>query len=198
MTETYNQEIVGLLQKELTNYRTNQLTTILTLLSEGNTVPFIARYRKEMTGSLDEVQIRQIEERYHYLLNLEKRKKEVLRLIEEQGKLTNELKLEIQQTTKMQQIEDLYRPYKQKRRTKATIAKEKGLEPLADWLLALKENADVLVEAELYINEKNEVTSAEEALQGAHEILAERISDEPKFRKWIRDLLGNMANMLVR
>lgn len=187
MTETYNQEIVGLLQKELTNYRTNQLTTILTLLSEGNTVPFIARYRKEMTGSLDEVQIRQIEERYRYLLNLEKRKKEVLRLIEEQGKLTNELKLEIQQTTKMQQIEDLYRPYKQKRRTKATIAKEKGLEPLADWLLALKENADVLVEAELYINEKNEVTSAEEALQGAHEILAERISDEPKFRKWIRD-----------
>ncbi|MTD41735.1 S1 RNA-binding domain-containing protein [Erwinia sp. CPCC 100877] len=187
MAEAYNQEVVTLLQKELTGYRPKQITTVLTLLNEGNTVPFIARYRKEMTNSLDEVQIREIEERYNYLSNLEKRKEEVLRLIEEQGKLTAELAKSIQQATKMQQVEDLYRPYKQKRRTKATIAKEKGLEPLADWLLSFPAKADVTAEAEKYVNAEKEVASAAEALQGAHEILAERISDEPKFRAWIRD-----------
>ncbi|WP_348920208.1 Tex family protein [Enterococcus rotai] len=187
MAETYNQEVVALLQKELTEYRPNQLTTVLTLLSEGNTVPFIARYRKEMTGSLDEVQIREIEERYTYLGNLEKRKEEVLRLIEEQGKLTEELAKSIQKATKMQQVEDLYRPYKQKRRTKATIAKEKGLEPLADWLLSFPVQADVTAEAEQYVDAEKEVDSAETALLGAHEIIAERVSDEPKFRTWIRD-----------
>ncbi len=187
MAETYNQEVVALLQKELTEYRPNQLTTVLTLLSEGNTVPFIARYRKEMTGSLDEVQIREIEERYIYLGNLEKRKEEVLRLIEEQGKLTEELAKSIQKATKMQQVEDLYRPYKQKRRTKATIAKEKGLEPLADWLLSFPVQADVTAEAEQYVDAEKEVDSAETALLGAHEIIAERVSDEPKFRTWIRD-----------
>ncbi|MEI5992004.1 S1 RNA-binding protein [Enterococcus termitis] len=187
MAETYNQEVVDLLQKELTEYRPKQLTTVLTLLSEGNTVPFIARYRKEMTGSLDEVQIREIEERYTYLGNLEKRKEEVLRLIEEQGKLTDELAKSIQKATKMQQVEDLYRPYKQKRRTKATIAKEKGLEPLADWLLSFPMQADVTAEAEKYVDAEKEVESAEAALLGAHEIIAERVSDEPKFRTWIRD-----------
>lgn len=189
MAETYNQEIVTLLQKELTNYRPNQMTTVLTLLKEGNTVPFIARYRKEMTGSLDEVQIREIEERYNYLENLEKRKEEVLRLIEEQGKLTPELAKDIHQAVKMQQVEDLYRPYKQKRRTKATIAKEKGLEPLADWLLSFPAQANALEQAAAYMNAEKEVNSAEEALQGAHEILAERVSDEPRFRAWIRDYI---------
>lgn len=187
MAEAYNQEVVDLLQKELTEYRPKQLTTVLTLLSEGNTVPFIARYRKEMTGSLDEVQIREIEERYTYLGNLEKRKEEVLRLIEEQGKLTEELSKSIQKATKMQQVEDLYRPYKQKRRTKATIAKEKGLEPLADWLMSFPVQANVTTEAENYIDTEKEVDSAETALLGAHEIIAERVSDEPKFRTWIRD-----------
>ena len=104
MAEAYNEEVVALLQKELTTYRSKQITTVLTLLNEGNTVPFIARYRKEMTGSLDEV--REIEERYHYLQNLKKRKEEVLRLIEEQGKLTKELKTDIQKAVKMQQVED--------------------------------------------------------------------------------------------
>ncbi|MGX7148602.1 Tex family protein [Enterococcus ureasiticus] len=187
MAEAYNQEVVDLLQKELTEYRPKQITTVLTLLSEGNTVPFIARYRKEMTNSLDEVQIREIEERYTYLGNLEKRKEEVLRLIEEQGKLTDELAKSIQKATKMQQVEDLYRPYKQKRRTKATIAKEKGLEPLADWLMSFPVQADVTAEAEKYIDAEKEVDSVEAALQGAHEIIAERVSDEPKFRSWIRD-----------
>ncbi|EOL45987.1 Tex family protein [Enterococcus caccae] len=191
MAEAYNQEVVDLLQKELTEYRPKQITTVLTLLSEGNTVPFIARYRKEMTGTLDEVQIREIEERYTYLGNLEKRKEEVLRLIEEQGKLTDELAKSIQKATKMQQVEDLYRPYKQKRRTKATIAKEKGLEPLADWLLSFPNQADVIAEAEKFVNTEKEVDSAEAAVLGAHEIIAERVSDEPKFRSWIRDFTFN-------
>ena len=190
MTENLNQTIIQLVQKELSDYRPKQLTTVLNLLNEGNTVPFIARYRKEMTGSLDEVQIREIEERYAYLENLEKRKNEVIRLIDEQGKLTPELETEITQSVKMQQVEDLYRPYKQKRRTKATIAKEKGLEPLALWLMQLTDG-EVQTEAEKYIAKEKEVSSAEEALQGAHEIIAEQVSDNAKFRTWIRSYTYN-------
>lgn len=184
-----NQEIVQLLNKELTGYRPQQTQIVLELLDEGNTVPFIARYRKERTGSLDEVQIREIEERYQYLEGLEKRKQEVLRLIEEQGKLTEELTLAIQSAVKMQKVEDLYRPYKQKRRTKATIAKENGLEPLAHYLLSFPVSGDVYAEASTYVNE--EVTSPEEALQGAHEIVAEQVSDHPDYRTWIRDYTKN-------
>ncbi len=184
-----NQEIVQLLNKELTGYRPQQTQIVLELLDEGNTVPFIARYRKERTGSLDEVQIREIEERYHYLEGLEKRKQEVLRLIEEQGKLTEELAQEIQAAIKMQKVEDLYRPYKQKRRTKATIAKENGLEALAEYLLSFPASGDVYAEAANYINE--EVPSADAALQGAHEIVAEQVSDHPDFRTWIRDYTKN-------
>ncbi len=190
MTENLNQTIIQLVQKELLDYRPKQLTTVLNLLNEGNTVPFIARYRKEMTGSLDEVQIREIEERYAYLENLEKRKNEVIRLIDEQGKLTPELETEITQSVKMQQVEDLYRPYKQKRRTKATIAKEKGLEPLALWLMQLTDG-EVQSEAEKYIDKEKEISSAEEALQGAHEIIAEQVSDNAKFRTWIRSYTYN-------
>lgn len=190
MTENLNQTIIQLVQKELSDYHPKQLTTVLNLLNEGNTVPFIARYRKEMTGSLDEVQIREIEERYAYLENLEKRKTEVIRLIDEQGKLTPELEAEITQAVKMQQVEDLYRPYKQKRRTKATIAKEKGLEPLALWLMQLTDG-EVQSEAEKYIDKEKEVSSAEEALQGAHEIIAEQVSDNAKFRTWIRSYTYN-------
>ncbi|HAP7117675.1 TPA: RNA-binding transcriptional accessory protein [Enterococcus faecium] len=190
MTENLNQTIIQLVQKELSDYRPKQLTTVLNLLNEGNTVPFIARYRKEMTGSLDEVQIREIEERYAYLENLEKRKTEVIRLIDEQGKLTPELEAEITQAVKMQQVEDLYRPYKQKRRTKATIAKEKGLEPLTKWLMQLTDG-EVQSEAEKYIDKEKEVSSAEEALHGAHEIIAEQVSDNAKFRTWIRSYTYN-------
>ena len=190
MTENLNQTIIQLVKKELSDYRPKQLTTVLNLLNEGNTVPFIARYRKEMTGSLDEVQIREIEERYAYLENLEKRKTEVIRLIDEQGKLTPELEAEITQAVKMQQVEDLYRPYKQKRRTKATIAKEKGLEPLAKWLMQLTDG-EVQSEAEKYIDKEKEVSSAEEALHGAHEIIAEQVSDNAKFRTWLRSYTYN-------
>lgn len=184
MAENLNQEIIQLLNKELTDYRGQQIKVALNLLAEGNTVPFIARYRKEMTGSLDEVQLREIEERYNYLENLEKRKQEVLRLIDEQGKLTEELAQKIQQAVKMQKVEDLYRPYKQKRRTKATIAKENGLEPLAKYFMSFPQTGDVYAKAGEFVNEA--VASAEAALQGAHEIVAEQISDNPDFRTWIR------------
>ena len=189
MAENLNQEIIQLLNKELTDYRPQQINVVLTLLTDGNTVPFIARYRKEMTGSLDEVQIREIEERYNYLENLEKRKQEVLRLIDEQGKLTDELAKKIQQAVKVQKVEDLYRPYKQKRRTKATIAKENGLEPLANYLVSFPQSGDVYAKAGEFINEN--IANAEEALQGAHEIVAEQISDNPDFRTWIRSYTKN-------
>lgn len=190
MTEKLNQTIVQLVQKELADYHSKQLVTVLNLLNEGNTVPFIARYRKEMTGSLDEVQIREIEERYAYLENLEKRKTEVIRLIDEQEKLTPELEKAITLAVKMQQVEDLYRPYKQKRRTKATIAKEKGLEPFAQWLLQFTQG-DIREEAKKYLSEEKEEQSVEEALQGAHEIIAEQVSDDAKFRTWIRSYTYN-------
>ncbi len=185
--EVINGFVLALLEKELASYRPKQIRTVLQLLGEGNTVPFIARYRKEMTGSLDEVQIREIEERYQYLKNLEKRKEEVLRLIDDQNKLTESLTLAIKKASKMQQVEDLYRPYKQKKRTKATIAKEKGLVPFTEWLLTFPLVGDVEAEAANYVDEAKEVHSTSEVFQGAHEILAESISDEPKYRSWIRD-----------
>jgi uncharacterized protein len=186
-----NNKIFDLLQLELNQYRGNQIQKVLELLSEGNTVPFIARYRKEMTGNLDEVQIREIEERYTYLENLEKRKGEVVRLIDEQEKLTPELEADILKATKMQQVEDLYRPYKLKRRTKATIAKENGLQPFADWLLTFP-STDVYQEAKKYQNET--VETAEAALQGVHEILAEQFGDSAKFRTWIRSYIFNKGS----
>ncbi|MHC5247827.1 Tex family protein [Enterococcus sp. LJL90] len=184
--DSLNQTILTLVSRELNEFKGGQIKAVLELLADGNTVPFIARYRKEMTGSLDEVQIRLIEDRYTYLTNLEKRKEEVVRLIAEQEKLTPELEQEILKATKMQQVEDLYRPYKQKRRTKATIAKEKGLEPFATWLMSQPQAGDVLVEAQKYLNDDLEVFSTEEVLAGAHEILAEQIGDNAKFRTWIR------------
>ncbi|MER1954155.1 MAG: Tex family protein [Desemzia incerta] len=195
MVEMNENRVLELLNAELTAYSKKQITTVLNLLKEGNTVPFIARYRKEMTGTLDEVQIREIEERHAYLETLEKRKVDVLKMIEEQGKLTPELEKEIKQADKMQLVEDLYRPYKQKRRTKATIAKEKGLGPLADWLLAFPKK-DVTAEAETYINEEQEILTAEDALAGAHEILAETFGDEPDYRQWIRDFTFNKGRVV--
>ena len=184
-----NNQAFELLKKELNQYKPSQMEKVLELLAEGNTVPFIARYRKEMTGSLDEVAIREIEERFNYLEGLVKRKEEVLRIIEEQGKLTDDLAKKIKKAEKMQQVEDLYRPFKQKRRTKATIAKEKGLEPLATWLLSLPSGADINAEASKYLNPEEELNSTEDCLAGAHEIMAEMISDEPKYREWLREFV---------
>ncbi|MGE7842871.1 Tex family protein [Lysinibacillus sp. NPDC093712] len=164
--------------------RPNQAEAVIKLLDEGNTVPFIARYRKEATGSLDEVQIKAVEDRYHYIQQLEQRKEEVLRLIQEQDKLTPELENAIQIATVLQRVEDLYRPYKQKRRTKATIAKEKGLEPLADLLLEYRNEALVQL-AQNFVDMDN-VATVDDALAGARDILAERFADDAGIRQKIR------------
>jgi len=160
--------------------------SVIRLLEDGNTVPFIARYRKEQTGSMDEVQIQTISERWQYIQNLNQRKEEVIRLIAEQDKLTDDLKRKIEQSVKLQEVEDLYRPYKQKRKTKATVAKSKGLEPLADYILTLPQDDRLAATADQYISEEKEVFTREEAIEGAKHIIAEQISDEPTFRKWIR------------
>lgn len=163
-----------------------QVRTTVHLLDEGNTIPFIARYRKEMTGELDENQLRAIEERVQYLRNLEERKGEVIRIITEQDKLTPELEQAITKSVKLQEVEDLYRPYRQKRKTRASVAKEKGLEPLATWLLSQPKQGDPNQEAAGYINAELKVESAEDALAGAMDIVAEQIADDAKIRSWVR------------
>ncbi|MBY0219348.1 RNA-binding transcriptional accessory protein [Paenibacillus illinoisensis] len=179
------ERIIKQVAKEL-SLALKQVRTTSELLEEGNTIPFIARYRKEMTGELDENQLRLIEERLVYLRNLEDRKVEVIRIIEEQGKLTGELKKSITQAVKLQEVEDLYRPYRQKRKTRASVAKEKGLEPLAVWIWSQPKQGDVLEEAARYINAELGVDDAEAALQGAKDILAENIADDAAIRAWIR------------
>jgi uncharacterized protein len=178
-----NENLVKDLSKNLgISYK--QITTVLNLLGEGNTVPFIARYRKEQTGSLDEEQIRDIHKEYEYQENLLKRKEDVLRLIDEKGMLTKELEASILAAEKLVDVEDLYRPYKEKKKTKATEAIKKGLEPLAEYVLTFPVGVSLEEEAKKYINE--EVASAEEAIEGASFIIAERVSDDAQSRKWIR------------
>ncbi|NLC96132.1 MAG: RNA-binding transcriptional accessory protein [Erysipelotrichaceae bacterium] len=157
-----------------------QVENTLKLLEEGNTVPFIARYRKEITKELDEEQILYIQKQYEYQVNLLKRKEDVIRLIDTQGKLTEDLKKEIMACEKLSMVDDIYRPYQQKRKTRASDAINKGLEPLSKWLLNLRENADINLEAKKYLNE--EVLSVEDALQGAKDIIAELVSDNAKLR----------------
>ncbi|WP_145471691.1 Tex family protein [Staphylococcus pettenkoferi] len=164
-------------------FTTQQIKAVLQLLEDNNTVPFIARYRKEQTGGLDEVEIKQINDEYQYVVHLQKRKEEVLHNIEQQGMLTDELKADILKQTKLQRVEDLYRPYKQKKKTRATEAKRKGLEPLAEWLQQSSLTESVETAAEAYLND--EVESVEEALQGAQDIIAEQVSDNPKYRQKI-------------
>ncbi|TDL64673.1 RNA-binding transcriptional accessory protein [Paenibacillus amylolyticus] len=180
-----HERIIKQVAKEL-SLSLKQVRTTSELLDEGNTIPFIARYRKEMTGELDENQLRSIEERIVYLRNLEDRKLEVIRIIEEQGKLTGELKNSITQAVKLQEVEDLYRPFRQKRKTRASVAKEKGLEPLAVWIWGQPKQGDALQEAAKYINAELGVEDAEAALQGAKDILAENIADDAAIRAWIR------------
>ncbi len=179
------------------NLKENQVKNAVKLIDEGNTIPFIARYRKEQTGSLDDVELRDLNERLSYLRNLEERKEEVIRLIDEQDKLTDELREEINKAEVLQRVEDLYRPYKQKRKTRATKAKAKGLEPLAEIILSEEiESGNINDIAEAYVNEELEVLSVEEALDGAKDIIAEIISDNPDFRKEIRDIFYNEGNLI--
>lgn len=198
MTETeltIEQRALDIVKKELNQYSPKQIDTVLALLEDGNTVPFIARYRKDQTGSLDEVQIREIEERHRYLVNFEKRKDEVIRLIDEQEKLTDEILKDLMNAKTLTALEDIYRPFKQKKRTKATIAKEAGLEPLAEFLLACT-SEEVEAKAATFINEEKEILTVEDALNGALEIIAEKISDNAHYRKLLREYTIQKA-MLV-
>ena len=173
-------EILSSVAKEL-NLKLSQVENTVNLFDEGATVPFIARYRKEVTGNLDEEQIREVIEKVTYYRNLEKRKEEVIRLIEEQGKLTEELKASITKALKLQEVEDLYLPYKKKKKTKADIAKDQGLEPLSIFALLPKTTMDSLKsEAEKYITE--EVATVEAAIEGVHLIIAQNISEDIKVR----------------
>nr|WP_066185559.1 MULTISPECIES: Tex family protein [Gracilibacillus] len=182
-TEAYQQLINHVTKR--TQIKQQTVQSVIGLLDEGNTVPFIARYRKEQTGSLDEVQIKDIQDAWSYVNTLADRKQEVIRLIEEQGKLTPELKQDIEQATQLQKVEDLYRPYKQKRRTRATIAKEKGLEPLATEIWE-QQAIDMEQAAQAYLSEEHELHTTEDVLQGAQDIIAELIADEPAYREQIR------------
>ncbi|MGV2622568.1 Tex family protein [Halobacillus sp. ACCC02827] len=171
---------------EQTKMNEKTIKQVIALLDEGNTVPFIARYRKEMTGGLDEVQIKAVEDQWNYVTNLMQRKEEVIRLIEEQGKLTDELKRDIESASQLQRVEDLYRPYKQKRRTRATVAKEKGLEPLALMVWEQKQRMDFEKEGEAFLSEEKELVTLEDVEAGVNDILAEWISEDPGYRERVR------------
>jgi len=169
----------------------SQVEDVIELLDEGNTVPFIARYRKEKTGGLDDVILRKFSERLTYLRNLQARKEDVVRLIDEQGKLTDEIKISLDKAETLTEVEDIYRPFKPKKRTRAIIATEKGLAPLSEYILSAGGEKSVEDYANEFVSEDKGVSSIEEALQGAMDIISEKISDNAQFRKWIRDYVVN-------
>ena len=173
-----------------------QVDAAVKLIDEGNTIPFISRYRKEVTGSLDDAQLRTLHERLMYLRNLEEKKEQVLSSIEEQGKLTGELKKQILAAETLVVVEDLYRPYRPKRRTRSTIAKEKGLEPLAAVITLQQLKRPLTEEAEQYLSEEKGVTSVEDAISGAKDIIAEAISDEADYRSWIRKITMKKGKLI--
>ena len=177
------QDIIQLLAQEL-DKQPQHVANVVRLLDEGNTIPFIARYRKELHGAMDDTSLRTLEERLNYLRGLQERRDAVKKSIEDQGKLTEELSAAIDAAQTLAEVEDLYRPYKQKRRTRATVAREKGLEPLAQLLFAQAPDCpDPLTEAEKYIDPDKGVETAEDALAGASDIIAEQISDDADLRK---------------
>lgn len=190
-------DIIRTISQEL-NIKTWQAEAAIKLIDEGNTIPFIARYRKEVTGSLNDEVLRQFHERLLYLRNLEDKKAQVMSSIEEQGKLTPELKRAIEVAETMVAVDDLYRPYRPKRRTRATIAKEKGLEPLANILLIQMMKKPLIEEATAYISDEKGVASAEEALEGAKDILAEMISDSADYRSYIRRVTENEGKIVSK
>ena len=178
------------------NLRPDHVKNILNLLDEGNTIPFIARYRKEMTGAIDDQVLRNLNDRYEYLKNLEKRKEEVAKAITEQEKMTEEIQAAILAAQTMTEVEDIYRPFKQKKKTRASVATEKGLKPLADFILG--QEGDPYAEAEKYIDEEKGVKSVKEAIAGASDIIAEIVSDNAELRKKLRGLLEKHGEMQVK
>ena len=192
------EKIIKTIADEL-GVREKQVEFAVNLIDEGNTIPFIARYRKEVTGGLSDEVLRDLGERLTYLRNLENRKQEIIKSIEEQGKLTDEIKLAVENSKTLAEAEDIYRPFKQKKKTRATVAKAKGLEPLAEIIILQEEKTPIQEIAREYVNidslseedKKNKdkvVASAEEAIQGALDIIAENISDNAKYRKDIKRL----------
>ncbi len=175
-----------------------QVDAVLALLAEGNTIPFIARYRKEVTGSLDDELLRNLSTRLQYLLNLDERRTTILKSMEEQGVLTEELKSSVISAKTMTELEDIYRPYKPKKKTRAIIAKEKGLEPLANYLLAQEESTPLEEMAKTFVQEEKKVNSVEEALQGAQDIIAEQIADEPDYRRHARFLFKEFGKIVTK
>src|SRR5699024_9248048 len=193
--DVVKEDLLDIVAKQL-SLKSTIVKQVIDLLEEGNTVPFIARYRKEATGGLDEVNIKAIQDHWTYAVQLAERKEEVIRLIDEHGKLTEKLLADINKATKLQRVEDLYRPYRQKRRTRATIAKEKGLEPLAVgiWEQSLANVEEVAAE---YFSEEHELHTIEEVLQGANDIIAEWISDDPAYRDPIRETTWKQGDIVT-
>lgn len=191
-------DIIKEIAKSL-NLKEKNVENAVKLLDEGNTIPFIARYRKELTGEMTDIKLRELDEKLTYLRNLEKRKEDVIRLIDEQGKLTDDLKIEIEKADNLQRIEDLYRPFKPKRRTKATIAREKGLSELAEVISKNQiKDEELLKFAETFINIENGVNTIEDAFEGAKDIIAEDISDDANFRAKIKDYLYKHGIVVVK
>lgn len=190
-------QTLQLVHGELEHINTHQITTVLNLMDDGNTVPFIARYRKEMTGSLDEVQIQAIEDAYKRVTALQDRKAAVIKSIAEQGKLTPQLEKTIQASTKLQDVEDIYLPYKQKRQTKAAIARSRGLEPFAQWLLTFP-NGTIEQEAKRYVAADKDLPAVQDVLDGAHEILAESVSEVAQIRNWVRSFTKRSGSIRAK
>ena len=193
-------DILKKLTEEFPSIREDRAQNIINLIDEGNTIPFIARYRKEMTGSCDDQVLREFNDRLTYLRNLEKRKEEAVKSITDQGKMTEEIQKALDAAATLTEVEDIYRPYKQKKKTRASVAIEKGLQPLADFILAQDKDADVKAEAEKYIDAEKGVNSAEEAIAGAKDIIAEIVSDDANVRKKLRNLFmknGEIQTKLV-
>ena len=190
-------DYTGILAREL-SLRPQQVQAAVELLDAGNTIPFIARYRKEATGSLDDQVLRELSERLEYLRNLDKRREEIRKSLAEQEVLTEELEKRLAEAGTLSELEDLYRPYRPKRRTRAIIARERGLEPLALWLMIQDPKGDPLKEAEKYIDPEKEVPDAESALAGARDILAEDISDDADIRKVLREMISREGVLVTK
>lgn len=184
--------------KDEFNLKDEYVKNIIELIDEGNTIPFIARYRKEMTGSLDDQILRQFHDRLSYLRNLEEKREMVRSNIEEQGKLTDEIAKSIKNATTLTEIDDIYRPFRQKRRTRATIAKEQGLDPLAEIIMEQTTTEKIEVIAEQFINEELNVLTIEDAINGAYDIIAETISDNATYRQYIRNITMQKGEIISK
>ena len=190
-------KIIQIIADEL-NVKEEQVTNTIKLIDDGNTIPFIARYRKEVTGGLSDETLRDLDERLKYLRNLEERKQEVIKSIDGQGKLTDEIVQSLENAKTLSEVEDIYRPYKQKKKTRATIAKAKGLEPLAQIIFEQNDKRNIEEIAKEFIDEEKGVLNVEEAIQGAKDIIAENISDNPNYRKQIKRMCYREGIIMVK